>query len=228
MILIICILLLVTIITLNVIYRFESLIMFLFLSFIAFSTASWTTLFILFDLKHPMEIKDILLLLLFISSTIILGYNLFKLIKRVIKQLKESDTFNRIESSLLLICYGFNLVGIYLNFFEILFSILLLGLGFTILLSPNLLLYFIFKKHHVSSKWTLIIYLITTNVITLGLVLWDRSYFGRLDFIWPTINIVTGVIWTILLLLHQKTGSKDNVCSNCSDMAGSKISFQNN
>jgi hypothetical protein len=156
------------------------------------------------------------------SSLFILLLSLFKFSKSYIMTIKKSDKTRRIEIVLLGACFVLNLMGIFLNIENVLFSIILFGLGLTILSSPILLLNFIFLNINFVYKWHFISYLVLTNSITLFIILLDTnsvSYnispfgklFGDYDFIWPTINIVTGVIWTILLLLQQKTGSKDNV-----------------
>jgi hypothetical protein len=156
------------------------------------------------------------------SSLFILLLSLFKFSKSYIMTIKKPDKTRRIQIILLGVCLVLNLMGIFLNIKNVLFSIILFGLGLTILSSPILLLNFIFLNINIVYKWHFISYLVLTNSITLFIILLDTnsvSYnispfgklFGDYDFIWPTINIVTGVIWTILLLLQQKTGSKDNV-----------------
>jgi len=176
--------------------------------------------------------RDMHFYVLFGLNAMLMCFLLFKLFNVFIKQLNKNNSLNRIESTLLGVCFILNLIGISLNFFYVLLSIMLFLLGASILFNPLLLLNFIFKWHDKGLKFFFIFYFIISNTITL-FFLFLLSEEGRdtmtvLQTIWPTINIVTGVIWAILLLLHQKTGSKDNVYSNCSDMAGSKISFQNN
>jgi hypothetical protein len=137
------------------------------------------------------------------SSLFILHLSLFKFSKSYIMTFKKSDKTRRIEIVLLGVCFVLNLIGIFLNIDNVLFSIILFGLGLTILLSPILLLIFIFLNNNIVYKWNFIIYFILTNAVTLFFILLDSSLFGDTDFVWPLINIITGVVWGIMLVVQK-------------------------
>jgi hypothetical protein len=162
-------------------------------------------------IKIPTNVKELSHLILLFSSLTTMLLILYKLSQSYIMQFKKSNQTRRTEMALLGICFVLNLVGIFLNVHYVLLSIILFGLGLTILLSPILLKNFIFLNNDILLKWFFIIYLISTNAVTLFFILEEPSLFRNTDFIWPLINIVTGVIWAILLLLNQSTSSKDNV-----------------
>jgi hypothetical protein len=171
--------------------------------------------------KAPTNAKDLSHWVMFLSSLTILFFSFYNLSKSYLMKFKSSDKTRRIEIVLLGVCFVLNLAGISLNAINVFLSILIFGLGLTILLSPILLLNFIFLNFNIVFKWHFISYLILTNSITLFIILSDTnsvSYntslfvgelFGEYDFIWPLINIVTGVIWAILLLFHKKSGMEN-------------------
>jgi len=169
--------------------------------------------------KAPTNAKELSHWVMFLSSLTILFFSFYNLSKSYLMKFKSSDKTRRIEIVLLGICFVLNLVGISLNAINVFLSILIFGLGLTILLSPILLLNFIFLNINIVFKWFFISYLVLTNSITLFIILLDTNsvsnntslfgkLFGEYDFIWPLINIVTGVIWAILLLFNQNMDSK--------------------
>lgn len=184
----------------------------------------WFICFELIYLKTPSNAKQLSHWIIFLSSFSILILSLIQISKSYYFTFKKSDKTRRTEIALLGICFVLNIVGIFINVHYVLLSIILFGLGLTILLSPIFLLNFIFldnnisfKWFNISFKWFFIFYLISTNAVTLFFILEEPSLFKELslfrntEFIWPLINIVTGVIWAILLLLNQNTCMENNV-----------------
>lgn len=184
----------------------------------------WFICFELINLKTPSNAKQLSHWTIFLSSFSILILSLIQISKSYYFTFKKSDKTRRTEIALLGICFVLNIVGIFLNVHYVLLSIILFGLGLTILLSPIFLLNFIFldnnisfKWFNISFKWFFIFYLISTNAVTLFFILEEPSLFKEpslfrnTEFIWPLINIVTGVIWAILLLLNQNTCMENNV-----------------
>jgi hypothetical protein len=177
----------------------------------------WFICFELINLKTPSNAKKLSHWTIFLSSFSILILSLIQISKSYYFTFKKSDKTRRTEIALLGICFVLNIVGIFLNVHYVLLSIILFGLGLTILLSPIFLLNFIFLDNNISFKWFFIFYLISTNAVTLFFILEEPSLFKEpslfrnTEFIWPLINIITGVIWAILLLLNQNTCMENNV-----------------
>lgn len=170
-------------------------------------------------IKIPTNVKELSHLILLFSSLTTMLLILYKLSQSYIMQFKKSNQTRRTEMALLGICFILNLVGIFLNVHYVLLSIILFGLGLTILLIPIFLLNFIFldnnisfKWFNISFKWFFIFYLISTNAVTLFIILEEPSllriikepsFYRNTEFIWPLINIVIGVVWGIMLVVEK-------------------------
>lgn len=179
----------------------------------------WFICFELINLKTPSNAKKLSHWTIFLSSFSILILSLIQISKSYYFTFKKSDKTRRTEIALLGICFVLNIVGIFINVHYVLLSIILFGLGLTILLIPIFLLNFIFldnnisfKWFNISFKWFFIFYLISTNAVTLFIILEEPSLlriveepslFRNTEFIWPLINIVTGVVWGIMLVVEK-------------------------
>jgi hypothetical protein len=206
------------ILILNFINRLESVSKLIGVFYVTFLIFSFQTfgIFVFKDFKWNLVFsrKELTFSILLISTALLVLFYLIKLIIAFVKRIKDETIFKRIESYMLVLCFALNIIGIYLHFNLVLLSFLLYGLGFTIVLNPLLLLNFIYKWDSKGLKFLFIFYFVISNKITLfflfsfpekGLITMTDT---TLQTIWPTINIITGIIWAILLVTQKPKSTK--------------------